>query len=63
METQLPELRSIPNTMLSFSLTEAISKTAGIFREIEFSKTNIKDTRKAIGKKSAYGISAISSVY
>jgi hypothetical protein len=49
--------------MLSFSLTEAISKTAGIFREIEFSKTNIKDTRKAIGKKSAYGISAISSVY
>jgi hypothetical protein len=49
--------------MLSFSLTEAISKTAGIFREIEFSKANIKDTRKAIGKKTTHGVSAINTVY
>jgi hypothetical protein len=34
METQLPELRGVNNSVLSFSLSEAISKTASIFREM-----------------------------
>lgn len=32
LETQLPELRNLSNPMLSFSLTEAINKTASIFK-------------------------------
>lgn len=51
METQLPELRGLNNSTLSFSLSEAISKTASIFREIEFSRTNIRDSRKALKSK------------
>ena len=52
METQLPELRSLNNSVLSFSLSEAISKTASIFKEMEFSRNNIRDSRKSVNRKS-----------
>ncbi len=51
METQLPELRNLSNSALSFSLGEAISKAASIFRELEYSRNNIRDTRKALSRR------------
>lgn len=52
LETQLPELRNLSNPMLSYSLTEAINKTSSIFKEIEHSKANLQDSRRALQKKS-----------